>query len=105
MRLSWDPTQEQRLLGRTEESPTAGEPSAIDWTAVLEIEDTGMGISLEVQQMIFEPFFTTKREGTGLGLATVQRIIEQHGGSIQVSSQPGAGTCFRMQLPSVELNR
>jgi len=105
MRIPWDPTQEPRLLGRTEEMAGPSEPSAINWTAVLEIEDDGMGMSLEVQQLIFEPFFTTKREGTGLGLATVQRIIEQHGGSIQVSSQPGSGTCFRMQLRSVELNR
>lgn len=66
--------------------------------ALLEIRDSGPGIPPDVQDMIFEPFFTTKREGTGLGLATVQRLVEQHGGSIQVSSEPGQGTCFRVTL-------
>jgi two-component system sensor histidine kinase PilS (NtrC family) len=73
--------------------------------ALLEVEDSGPGIAADVHEMIFEPFFTTKREGTGLGLATVQRIVEQHGGAIEASSDPGRGARFRVLLGSVEATR
>ena len=62
------------------------------------ISDSGDGILPEDQGRIFEPFFTTKAEGTGLGLATVHRVVEGHGGSIRVDSQEG-GTTFRLYLP------
>jgi PAS domain S-box-containing protein len=67
----------------------------------LEIADSGPGISPELQARIFEPFFTTKAPGmgTGLGLPLCQGIIEGHGGSISVSSAPGQGTTFRIELP------
>jgi len=81
----------------------AGPPAV--GTALLEIEDSGPGIPPDVQEMIFEPFFTTKRDGTGLGLATVQRIVEQHGGVIQATSEVGHGTCFRIALRCVEPQR
>ena len=66
---------------------------------VITISDTGPGIALDAQQRIFEPFFTTKARGTGLGLAVARRIIEEHGGMIQVASQPGQGTKFVIRLP------
>jgi signal transduction histidine kinase len=68
--------------------------------AVVEIGDTGAGISPEIQPHIFEPFFTTKGvgEGTGLGLDTVQRIVKKHRGNIQVTSKPG-DTRFQVWLP------
>ena len=47
----------------------------------------------------FEPFFTTKAEGTGLGLATVERIVQQHGGVVHVETAVGSGTTFRIHLP------
>jgi two-component system sensor histidine kinase PilS (NtrC family) len=71
-------------------------------TVVLEVEDSGPGITPDVRERIFEPFFTTKREGTGLGLATVQRIVEQHGGAIEVSNGPLGGARFRILLNEVE---
>jgi len=58
----------------------------------VEISDTGIGMSQEVLARAFEPFFSTKSGGTGLGLANVKKIIEQHGGSIQIESKEGQGT-------------
>jgi signal transduction histidine kinase len=63
------------------------------------VQDTGHGIPAEVLPNIFRPFFTTKKEGTGLGLATIQGIVQQYGGSIDVRSQVGVGTTFIVTLP------
>lgn len=68
---------------------------------MVEVTDTGKGMPLEVQSRIFEPFFTTKPagKGTGLGLSLSYDIIQKHGGHIEVSSAPGAGTSFKVWLP------
>jgi len=74
---------------------------AIDRTAEklqLEITDTGRGISDEDVKQIFEPFFTTKDQGLGLGMPYAKKIIEQHGGTISLSSRAGAGTTVRITL-------
>ena len=74
-----------------------------DNCVVVEIGDTGPGISPQIRNHIFEPFFTTKAvgEGTGLGLDTVQRIVKKHRGHIQVDSKPG-DTRFQIWLPLAE---
>jgi signal transduction histidine kinase len=68
-------------------------------SAVLEVEDDGVGMIPEVAARIFEPFFTTKASGTGLGLAVVKRIVEEHGGAVAVRSVPGSGTVFALRFP------
>ncbi|HLH52672.1 MAG TPA: ATP-binding protein [Verrucomicrobiae bacterium] len=73
-----------------------GEGSDGVWVSV---SDTGGGIPQEQINRIFEPFFTTKEKGSGLGLMIVQRIVRAHGGRIELESQVGRGTTFRIWLP------
>ncbi|MCF8211307.1 MAG: hypothetical protein K9K38_18175, partial [Rhodoferax sp.] len=67
----------------------------------IEIEDSGCGMSEEVQKRIFEPFYTSKPvgQGTGLGLSMSWEVVKRHGGTLTVSSQPGVGSTFRITLP------
>ena len=64
------------------------------------VADSGKGIAPEQLEAIFTPYYTTKADGTGLGPAVVQNIIEQHGGTIQVASIECKGTVFTLWLPT-----
>jgi CheY-like chemotaxis protein len=69
---------------------------------MISITDTGTGMTPEVKQRLFDPFFTTKgKAGTGMGLAVSFGIIRRHEGSIEVDSEPGRGTTFKILLPTV----
>jgi signal transduction histidine kinase len=76
-------------------------PAGEESPAMVEISfaDTGKGMSPLVMEKVFEPFYSTREGGTGLGLAIVQKIVESHSGSVQVTSEPGVGTTFRVKLP------
>jgi signal transduction histidine kinase len=63
-------------------------------------QDSGPGIPPELREQIFNPFFTTKKEGVGLGLSLVSKIVDDHRGWIRISSEPGKGACFRVFLPA-----
>lgn len=67
----------------------------------VDIQDTGCGVAPENLSKIFDPFFTTKEEGVGLGLSVSHGIIQEHNGTIDVESEPGKGTVFRVQFPLV----
>jgi len=87
------------IIIRLSKSSSAGRP-----LARVEVEDSGEGMTPEVQAKIFSPFFTTKGpgRGTGLGLASVRQLMHDLGGSLAVASQPGVGTTFVLRLPLVE---
>lgn len=76
----------------------SGAPSARDYLSI-EVTDTGPGISKDLLDKIFSPFFTTKRDGTGLGLSTVRRIVALHGGEIRYSQSDSGGSAFTIELP------
>jgi signal transduction histidine kinase len=84
---------ELRLGGRI--LPIGNAASLQLWVA-----DTGQGITETDLPHIFEPFFSTKEEGSGIGLALVYRVVQDHGGQIEVRSQAGSGTTFLLTLPS-----
>ena len=68
-------------------------------TVVISVGDTGTGIAPEDRPRILRPFFSTKAAGNGLGLSIAQRLVHEHGGSLDFDSEPGRGTTFRIRLP------
>src|SRR5262249_52379687 len=69
---------------------------------VIEVQDSGHGMTEEVRARIFDPFFTTKGvRGVGLGLSVVYGIVQRHGGRIEIESAPGQGTAMRIVLPAL----
>jgi two-component system, NtrC family, sensor histidine kinase PilS len=93
-----------RVAGPPQEGGADGRKRTTEGPGSVEIlvADTGRGIALTDLERIFDPFYTTKPDGTGLGLATVHRIVESHGGALLVESQTGVGTRFRVRLPASE---
>ncbi|HEX5707222.1 MAG TPA: ATP-binding protein [Pyrinomonadaceae bacterium] len=77
--------------------------AADDGAVRVEVRDTGRGIAADDLQHIFEPYYSTKETGTGLGLAIVKKGVDDHGGTISVSSAPGEGTAFTVTLPTVKV--
>jgi signal transduction histidine kinase len=68
--------------------------------AVVEVTDNGEGMPVEARDKVFLPFFTTKPTGTGLGLVIVKKIMDLHGGQIEIDSMPGGGTSVRLVIPA-----
>ena len=66
---------------------------------LIEVADTGAGMTAEERERIFSPYYTSKTQGTGLGLAIVQSVVSDHGGRVWVQSEPGQGTTFVIELP------
>jgi nitrogen fixation/metabolism regulation signal transduction histidine kinase len=66
---------------------------------LIEVADTGAGMTAEERERIFSPYYTSKTQGTGLGLAIVQSVVSDHGGRVSVQSEPGQGTTFVIELP------
>jgi signal transduction histidine kinase len=79
---------------------TTSEAPATDWV-VLEVADQGHGIDSEHLEHVFDPFYTTKESGMGLGLASSYGVVQTHGGTISVESEPGRGARFQVHLPRV----
>ncbi|HZV81111.1 MAG TPA: ATP-binding protein [Geobacteraceae bacterium] len=90
------------LINALQATPSGGRvvinARRVDGSATISFRDSGTGIDADARARIFEPFFTTKADGTGLGLAVTKKIIEAHGGTLEVESTPGQGTTVIISL-------
>ena len=91
-----DPERSRELMLRVEKATEEDEEAGY----LIHVTDTGPGIDPEHLSRIFHPYFSTKKGGTGLGLPTARRIVKEHGGEIEVHSEPGRGTDFVVRLPT-----
>ena len=106
--ISIDPDQIKQVLLNLLENAIDATPEGLirvscrrtedDWVEIA-VEDTGEGIPRADLERIFDLYFTTKPRGTGLGLSMVYRIVAEHGGRVEVASEGGEGTRFRVLLP------
>jgi PAS domain S-box-containing protein len=87
------------ISNKMPEKDFLGRDMAVGSYACLEVSDTGCGMDLETQKRIFEPFYTTKFTGRGLGMSAILGIIKSHDGALQLVSNPGIGTTFKIFLP------
>ena len=76
-----------------------------DGTVGFVVEDDGPGLPEEIRDSVFNPFVTNRAEGTGLGLAFVDRTVKAHRGTVEVTSQPGVGTAFAVRLPVAKVRQ
>jgi signal transduction histidine kinase len=90
---------QKELIVRTRPDHCEDDDGLSRHSVCIEVIDTGPGIAAEALPSIFKPYFTTKAGGTGLGLPTTRRIVEAHGGRINVHSEPGRGSAFTVTLP------
>ncbi len=103
----------EAMVGRGDDASklTCANPTIVVATSLaprgfeISVSDNGPGIAEENLEKILEPLFTTKNFGTGLGLPAVQKIMEQHGGGLEVKSRPGEGACFTAWMPPQQLQR
>ncbi len=94
-----------RITARNEEAEPHGFPQGAGPFVRLSIEDDGQGMDPDTVAKIFDPFFTTKFKGRGLSMAAVYGIVENHGGRIDVRSEPGQGTGVAIRLPAADVQR
>jgi signal transduction histidine kinase len=97
-------TLNARLVETADEGALLPDGHSAVPTVVVEVADTGLGVTSEVTDKMFNPFFTTKPQGSGLGLAIVRKIVDAHEGRIDVTSLPNRGTTFRVTLPVAYTN-
>jgi len=98
LRLAAAPVPAPQEAGPTRRNVHEEAPAQVEIT----VSDTGVGIRADVLERVFDPFFTTKPTGSGLGLPTVHRIIEDHGGSLRIESELGEGTAIHIRLPAAK---
>jgi signal transduction histidine kinase len=91
------------MINAMQAMPSGGElilsAASSGGSAVIDVIDTGTGIAAGDLDKIFRAYYSTKKGGTGLGLAMAQRIVSEHGGQIEVTSEAGKGTDFKVKLP------
>jgi signal transduction histidine kinase len=90
--------------GRIDIYEEVGHSDSIGQAAVIRVTDNGPGVPDSIQEKLFQPFFSTKEEGTGLGLSIATRIVEEHGGWIDLKSREGEGATFIITLPTQEVS-